>query len=93
MTTTSTLPSVDEETRVGTARWVVILWDDPVNLIPYVIYVLRNHFLYSKDRATQLTMQVHNEGKAIVFSGDREESEGHAGALHAYGLWATVSSE
>jgi ATP-dependent Clp protease adaptor protein ClpS len=70
--------------------WVTILWDDPVNLIPYVIYVLQTLFAYSKVRATELTMQVHNDGKAIVAAGSREDMEDNVSSLHRYGLWATV---
>jgi len=35
-------------------------------------------------------MQVHSEGKAIVSSGSREEMERDVGAMHEYGLWATM---
>ncbi|ACU53163.1 ATP-dependent Clp protease adaptor protein ClpS [Acidimicrobium ferrooxidans DSM 10331] len=78
------------ETRTEES-WATILWDDPVNLISYVIYVLQATFAFSKVKATELTMQVHNEGKAIVATGSREDMEDAASKLHAYGLWATVS--
>ncbi len=78
------------ETRTEES-WATILWDDPVNLISYVIYVLQATFAFSKVKATELTMQVHNEGKAIVATGSRDDMESAASKLHAYGLWATVS--
>ena len=53
--------------------WVTIVWDDPVNLMTYVTYVFMELFGYTKAKATQLMMQVHTEGKAIVSSGTREE--------------------
>ena len=55
--------------------WVTIVWDDPVNLMNYVTYVFIKLFGLSKEKAHELMMQVHNEGKAVVASGTREEME------------------
>ena len=46
--------------------WIVIVWNDPINLMSYVTLVLQKLFGYSKARATTLMLQVHNEGKAVV---------------------------
>lgn len=70
--------------------WAVIVWDDPVNLMSFVTYVLRTQFGYSTEKAHQLMLQVHTEGKATVFSGSKEEAERHTTALHTWGLWATI---
>jgi ATP-dependent Clp protease adaptor protein ClpS len=70
--------------------WVTIAWDDPVNLQSYVTYVFMELFGYSKVKATELMLQVHNEGKAIVSTGSREEMEHDVARLHEYGLWATL---
>ena len=70
--------------------WITIVWDDPVNLMTYVTYVLMTLFNYSKERATELMLKVHNEGKAVVSSGRREEMERDVQRLHEYGLWATL---
>lgn len=69
--------------------WNVIVWNDPVNLMTYVAYVFRSHFGYSRARAEELMLQVHNNGKAIVFTGPREDAEKHTQAMHAWGLLAT----
>ena len=53
--------------------WVVIVWNDPINLMSYVTFVLRKLFGYSEAEATRLMLQVHNEGKAVVV---RREGEG-----------------
>lgn len=66
------------------------MWDDPVNLQTYVVYVFMELFGYSKTRATELMLQVHNDGKAIVSTGSREEMEHDVARLHEYGLWATL---
>jgi ATP-dependent Clp protease adaptor protein ClpS len=47
-------------------------------------------FGYSKAKATELMLQVHNEGKAIVSTGSREEMEHDVARLHEFGLWATI---
>lgn len=69
--------------------WNVIVWNDPVNLMTYVVYVFRSHFGYSRARAEELMLQVHHNGKAIVFTGPREDAEKHTQAMHAWGLLAT----
>jgi ATP-dependent Clp protease adaptor protein ClpS len=70
--------------------WVTVVWDDPVNLMSYVTYVFMQVFSYSREKATELMLKVHNEGKAVVSSGTREEMERDVERLHAYGLWATL---
>ena len=88
-----TADKIEEEIRAifpGDTPWVTIVWDDPVNLQNYVVYVFMELFNYSKARATELMLQVHNEGKAIVSTGSREEMEHDVARLHEYGLWATL---
>ena len=74
----------------GDTPWVTIVWDDPVNLMDYVTYVFMELFGYSRERATELMMKVHNEGKAVVSEGTREEMEHDVARLHEFGLWATL---
>ncbi len=74
----------------GETPLVTIVWDDPVNLQSYVTYVFMELFGYSKAKATELMLQVHNDGKAIVSTGSREEMEHDVARLHEYGLWATL---
>lgn len=82
----------DEAT--GTERpWIVLVWDDPVNLMSYVVFVFQKLFGYSREKATKLMMQVHHEGKAVVSSGTREKCEIDVARLHAYGLWATMQRD
>src|SRR5215218_6721307 len=68
--------------------WVVIVWNDPINLMSYVTLVFRKLFGYSEAEATKLMLQVHHEGKAVVSSGTREKAELDVSRLHAHGLWA-----
>jgi len=77
----------------GERPWVVIVWDDPVNLMSYVVYVFQKLFGYSREKATRLMLQVHHEGRAVVSSGTREKCEGDVARLHAHGLWATLQRD
>ena len=70
--------------------WVTVVWNDPVNLMSYVTWVLQKLFGFSKEKAERLMLDVHHKGKAIVSSGARERMESDASRLQAYGLWATV---
>jgi ATP-dependent Clp protease adaptor protein ClpS len=73
--------------------WVTIVWNDPVNLMTYVTYVLQKLFGYSREKARKLMLQVHNEGRAVVSSGTREQMEHDVARLHAHGLWATLQQD
>ncbi|WP_370327162.1 ATP-dependent Clp protease adapter ClpS [Euzebya sp.] len=80
------------DTRDDSERlWEVVVWNDPVTLMSYVVFVLRKLFGYDEATATQLMMQVHEEGKAIVSSGPREKAEMDVHRLHAHGLQATLT--
>ena len=70
--------------------WLVIVWNDPINLMSYVTFVFQKLFGYSRGKAQRLMLQVHNEGKAVVSSGNRERAEFDTSRLHAHGLWATM---
>lgn len=73
--------------------WVVIVWNDPINLMSYVTLVLRKLFGYSKEEATRMMLLVHTEGKAAVSSGEKEKAEFDVARLHAHGLWATLGQD
>ena len=70
--------------------WLTIVWDDPVNLMSYVTYVFMKLFGFPLEKANELMMKVHTEGRAVVSTGSREEMEHDVARLHEYGLWATV---
>ena len=94
MTAPLTTPGIDTEDDVAFDHlWKVIVWDDPINLMSYVTFVFRKVFGYSKDKAEQLMMQVHVEGRAIVSSGTREKAELDVFRLHEHGLWATLEQD
>ena len=73
--------------------WVVIVWNDPVNLMSYVVFVLQKLFGYDREKATRLMLDVHHKGKAVVSSGPREKAEFDVYRLHGHGLWATMQKD
>ncbi len=82
-------PEVGETVRAETP-WVVIVWNDPVNLMSYVTFVFQKLFGYSRAKAHRLMMDVHTKGRAAVSSGPRERAELDVARLHQHGLWATM---
>ncbi|MGL4339576.1 MAG: ATP-dependent Clp protease adapter ClpS [Rhodoglobus sp.] len=91
-------PTIERETILDATEksqthWIVIVWNDPVNLQNYVSYVFRSYFGYQPAEAERLMLLVHHEGRAVVASGGREEMERHVEAMHDYGLWATLTQD
>ena len=84
-------PKVEEENIVEPdSPWIVIVWNDPINLMSYVSFVFQKLFGYSKEKADVLMLEVHNEGRAVVSTGNRERAEFDVFRLHGHGLWATM---
>lgn len=73
--------------------WVTLVWNDPVNLMSYVTWVLQHHFGYSEAKSTKMMMDVHQDGRAVVSIGSRENMEADTEAMHGYGLWATFQKD
>ncbi len=86
----------DVETTVGiiTERpWNVVVWNDPVTPMTVVVVVFRRIFGYSNNKCTQLMLAVHHEGRAIVWSGQRERAEAYCVKLQVAGLQSTVEQD
>lgn len=95
MTVPLATPEVDEQSALDErpgldSGWQTVVWNDPVNLMSYVVHVFREYFGYPVAEATRLMLCVHHDGHAVVSQGVREQMELHAQAMHDYGLWATV---
>ena len=95
------MPGGDGETRTTTEErtdvrpqsafpWNVIVWDDPVNLMGYVVWVFQRVFGWDQQKATKHMLEVHEEGKSLVASAEREQAELYVTRLHGYGLQATL---
>ena len=73
--------------------WVVLVWNDPINLMSYVTFVFQKLFGYSEAKATELMLDVHHKGRAVVSSGTKEKAEADVARLHEHGLWATMQKD
>jgi ATP-dependent Clp protease adaptor protein ClpS len=73
--------------------WVVVVWNDPINLMSYVAFVFRKVFGYSEEKANLLMLDVHEKGRAAVSNGTRTEAERDVNRLHSHGLWATMEHD
>jgi ATP-dependent Clp protease adaptor protein ClpS len=89
-------PTHDVETveETKTRRdWNVVVWDDPVTPMSVVVVIFRRIFGYPNNKATQLMLKVHHEGRAIVWSGARERAQSYCAKLQAAGLLSTIEEE
>ncbi|MDQ3573871.1 MAG: ATP-dependent Clp protease adapter ClpS [Actinomycetota bacterium] len=97
MTLTTAPVEADEPTTDDVAvtdrPWVVIVWNDPINLMSYVAFVFQKLFGYSKEKANKLMLDVHHKGRAVVSNGTRERAELDVFRLHEHGLWATMQHD
>ena len=92
---TETLPNVSESTKEKVQEafskgWNVIVWNDPINLMTYVVFVFMKVLAFTKEKATQHMLQVHQQGKSIVATETREKAELYHQQLQAYGLTVTL---
>ncbi|MDG2428615.1 MAG: ATP-dependent Clp protease adapter ClpS [Acidimicrobiales bacterium] len=86
--------SQDQDTDTTTNRpWIVLVWNDPINLMSYVSYVFQKLFGYSQEKSDRLMLDVHQKGRAVVSSGNREKAEMDVFRLHEHGLWATLQQD
>jgi ATP-dependent Clp protease adaptor protein ClpS len=83
----------EDTTAQADEPWIVLVWNDPINLMSYVTFVLQKLFGYPKAQADKLMLQVHHEGRAVVANGARETCELHVFRLHEHGLWATMQHD
>jgi ATP-dependent Clp protease adaptor protein ClpS len=94
----STAPVEVDEPDVGEVPatdvpWIVLVWNDPINLMSYVTFVFQKLFGYSREQATALMLDVHHKGRAVVANGTREKCELDVFRLHEHGLWATMQHD
>jgi ATP-dependent Clp protease adaptor protein ClpS len=84
---------VEEETKTATAfdtPWNVVVHNDPVNLMTYVTRVFQKVFGYAREKAEHHMLEVHQQGRSIVWTGRREPAEAYVQQLHGYLLLATL---
>lgn len=82
------------EKVVKTERpWNVVVWDDPVTPMSVVVVIFKRIFGYSQNKCTQLMLTVHHEGRAVVWSGNRDRAESYCVKLQVAGLQSTIEKD
>jgi len=90
----TTKPDIDSDIVVeADTPWIVLVWNDPINLMSYVTFVFQKLFGYSEAEATKLMLDVHHKGRAVVSNGTKEKAEADVARLHEHGLWATMQKD
>lgn len=84
-----TLTKTREDTALD-VPWNVVIHDDPVNLMGYVTFVIMKIFGYDEKKAAVLMMQVHKQGRSIVWTGQREKAEFYTQQLQSHQLTSSL---
>ena len=89
-------PDIIEQTEVEIELaqvWKVIVLNDPVNLMNYVVMVFRKVFGYDEQIAIKHMKEVHELGKSILWSGEREQAESYVFQLQKWRLQAVLEKD
>ena len=92
------LPDIEQEQKTGEktdleSGYLVVCWNDPVNLMDYVTHVFQSVFRWPKARAERHMLQVHNQGKSVLIRETLEKAEHYVHQLQQYSLHATMERE
>jgi ATP-dependent Clp protease adaptor protein ClpS len=80
-------PEVSESLDVP---WNVVVHNDPINLMDYVTLTFMKVFGYPRERAERHMMEVHKQGRSILWTGARERAEFFVQQLQSHLLLATI---
>jgi ATP-dependent Clp protease adaptor protein ClpS len=89
-------PAETEQTKTVLAPqgpWRVVVLNDPVNTMSYVVLVFRKVFGFPEPVARRHMLEVHELGRSVVWSGLREQAELYAFALQQWHLTAILESD
>ncbi len=84
-------PATAAETQLADV-WRVVVLNDPVNLMSYVVMVFKKVFGYDETRARRHMLEVHEKGRSIIWSGVREQAEAYVFTLHQWHLNAVLEA-
>ena len=83
----------EETSENHEAGYLVICWDDPVNLMEYVTHVFQKVFGWPRQKAEFHMLQVHNSGKSVLVRDSLEKAEHFVHQLQRYSLHATMERD
>jgi ATP-dependent Clp protease adaptor protein ClpS len=88
------IPGASMETEpVLAGLWHVVVLNDPVNLMSYVVMVFKKIFGYDETRARRHMLEVHERGRSVVWTGVREKAEAYVFTLQQWQLTAVLESD
>lgn len=92
------LPDIGEETGTKPKDtkepgYLVICWNDPVNLMNYVTHVFQAVFGWERKKAERHMLEVHNNGKSVLTRDSLEKAEHYVHQLQSYSLHATMEPD
>ena len=93
---TTPTPEIIEGTKLKeelALPWKVIVLNDPVNLMNYVVMVFRNVFGYDEQKATKHMREVHELGKSVLWTGEREQAETYVYQLQRWRLQTVLERD
>ncbi|MBC8125635.1 MAG: ATP-dependent Clp protease adapter ClpS [Gloeobacteraceae cyanobacterium ES-bin-144] len=98
MAETEVLPDIEPVEKTDSQSdlepaWLVICWNDPVNLMTYVSHVFQTVFGWNRKKAEYHMLQVHRQGKSMLVRTTMEKAEHFVHELQKYTLQATMERE
>lgn len=73
--------------------WKVVVLNDPVNLMSYVVMVFRKVLGFDETTARKHMLEVHELGRSVVWVGLREKAEAYAHTLQQWHLTAVLEAD
>lgn len=73
--------------------WHVVVLNDPVNLMTYVVHVFRRVFGFTPEKARKHMLEVHESGRSRLWTGEREKAELYVHTLQTWQLSAILEEE
>ena len=73
--------------------FLVICWNDPVNLMQFVTRVFQSVFGWDKQRAEKHMVEVHENGKSVLTRTSLEKAEHYVHQLRSFSLHATMEPD
>jgi ATP-dependent Clp protease adaptor protein ClpS len=73
--------------------WHVVVLNDPVNLMSYVVMIFKKVFGFDETKARRHMLEVHEQGRSVVWTGHREKAEAYAFTLQQWHLTAVIEPD
>ena len=73
--------------------WRVVVLNDPVNLMSYVVMVFKKVLGFDESKARKHMLEVHELGRSVVWTGVRETAEAYVFTLQQWHLTAVLEPD